>query len=519
MKYDNTKEALAAIYKQFGADVLLGKLNAYLQDFAPSVPENYKKLAYAVHTFGSSDVLKANIKGSKEDKERAFKIAVRNLTDHFISKKIAEDIVLEFTDALGWKIAKPVQPQPEQKPVSDIKPVPVVKSAQTQPAQKTSSTPVIKPQPVNNPQPVPAAKPKHAPVVKPQPAPAAKPQPVNKPQPKQKQKPKFQLPSFFKSIFTIVDRDSGDGSYFLFGILGAGVGISIGTIIGGFFSAIIGGILGWIIVSELIGKIIHVNIGKVFIIYIIGAILLAIAANVIVLVSSFFKSKTEVMQTAAVTTRTATVIADNLSMYEGTSLEGEAIKIIMRGDTVSVLGEVENDWANIKHGRDLGYVSSKYIIIAGDQSERIQAEVLINGTYTFWPRLQALRDGSPLKNIFIPQITVSDNSVIIYFCANSQGVYGPDLIVNDWDIIWDSGVDGFYNSEYFTLYDSEDPSQVYKPAQANSTNNGMGKIWSLTFNNLTSTRFKLTGKQYFTDQSDFIFDEIIMSEPDNINKD
>jgi len=509
MKYDNTKEALAAIYKQFGADVLLGKLNAYLQDFAPSVPENYKKLAYAVHTFGSSDVLKNNLKGSKEDKERAFKIAVRNLTDHFISKKIAEEIILEFSDALGWKIAKPIQPRPEQKPVSDLNPVPAVKPAQTQPAQKTSSAPVTKPQltPTVKPQPAPAAKPK------PQPAPAAKPQPAAKP----KQKPKFQLSSFFKSIFTIVDRDSGDGSYFLFGILGAGVGISIGTLIGGFFGVIIGGVLGWIIVSEFVGKRVHVNLGKVFIIYIIGAVLLAIAANVIVLVSSFFKSKTEITQTAAVTARPATVIADNLSVYGGASSESDVIKIITRGDTVSVLGEVENGWANIKHGRDLGYVSSQYIIIAGDQSERIQAEVLINGTYTFWPRLQALRDGSLVKNIFIPQITVSDNSIVIYFCANSQGVYGPDLIVNDWDIIWDSGVDGFYNSEYFSLYDSEDPSQVYKPAQANSTNNGMGKIWSLTFNNLTSTRFKLTGKQYFTDQSNFIFDEIIMSEPDNFS--
>jgi len=140
MKYDNTKEALAAIYKQFGADVLLGKLNAYLQDFAPSVPENYKKLAYAVHTFGSSDVLKNNLKGSKEDKERAFKIAVRNLTDHFISKKIAEEIILEFSDALGWKIAKPIQPRPEQKPVSDLNPVPAVKPAQTQPAIKYGKT-------------------------------------------------------------------------------------------------------------------------------------------------------------------------------------------------------------------------------------------------------------------------------------------------------------------------------------------------------------------------------------------
>jgi len=33
----NSKYALAAIYKQFGANVLLGKLNSYFSDFIPSV--------------------------------------------------------------------------------------------------------------------------------------------------------------------------------------------------------------------------------------------------------------------------------------------------------------------------------------------------------------------------------------------------------------------------------------------------------------------------------------------------
>jgi hypothetical protein len=37
-KFENSKDALAAIMKQFGADVLLGKLNAHFSDFAPSVP-------------------------------------------------------------------------------------------------------------------------------------------------------------------------------------------------------------------------------------------------------------------------------------------------------------------------------------------------------------------------------------------------------------------------------------------------------------------------------------------------
>ena len=105
--YETTKEALAAIYKQFGADVLLGKLNAYLPDLAPSISGNDKGLVYMVYEKGAAKALKENINGSKENMESAVKVAVRNLTEAYINQDIAEKIVYEFTDALGWKIGKP----------------------------------------------------------------------------------------------------------------------------------------------------------------------------------------------------------------------------------------------------------------------------------------------------------------------------------------------------------------------------------------------------------------------------
>ncbi|MCL2186660.1 MAG: formylglycine-generating enzyme family protein [Treponema sp.] len=106
--YENSKDALAAIYTQFGADVLLGdKLNAYFPDFAPSVSANIKDLVYAVYKKGSSKVLKQNLNSSQEEKERAVKIAVRNLTEAFIAPEMAENIIYEFIYALGWKIDKP----------------------------------------------------------------------------------------------------------------------------------------------------------------------------------------------------------------------------------------------------------------------------------------------------------------------------------------------------------------------------------------------------------------------------
>jgi len=105
--FETSKEALEAIYKQFGADILLGKLNAYIADFAPALSTANKRLVNSVYEFGASKALKECLNGTQEDKERAVKIAIRNMTEAFIAPEMAENIVYEFTDALGWKIVKP----------------------------------------------------------------------------------------------------------------------------------------------------------------------------------------------------------------------------------------------------------------------------------------------------------------------------------------------------------------------------------------------------------------------------
>jgi len=48
---ETSKEALMAIYKKFGSDVLLGKLNAYIADFAPSLSTANKRLVNSVYEF------------------------------------------------------------------------------------------------------------------------------------------------------------------------------------------------------------------------------------------------------------------------------------------------------------------------------------------------------------------------------------------------------------------------------------------------------------------------------------
>ncbi|MCL2186663.1 MAG: formylglycine-generating enzyme family protein [Treponema sp.] len=108
--YENTKDALAAIYKKFGADVLLGeKLKSYFSDFMPSASKSIKKLVNSVYDSGASKILKQNLNSSQEDKERAVKIAIRNLTEDFVALEIAEKIIFEFISALGWQAEKPKQ--------------------------------------------------------------------------------------------------------------------------------------------------------------------------------------------------------------------------------------------------------------------------------------------------------------------------------------------------------------------------------------------------------------------------
>jgi len=128
--HENTKDALAAIYRQFGADVLLGRLNGYLPDFAPSVSLADKELVYNVNKMGSSKALKEADKSSQEEKERAVKIAVRNLIDAYVASEVAEKIIYEFTEALGWDIQRS-SPRADKKPESQpsAEPLPKIKPA------------------------------------------------------------------------------------------------------------------------------------------------------------------------------------------------------------------------------------------------------------------------------------------------------------------------------------------------------------------------------------------------------
>ena len=108
--YDNSRDALAAIMRMYGADVLLGKLNAHFSDFAPSVSKGDKRLVYAVYELGAAQVLKNNLTTPQADKERAIKIATRKLTEAHLTQDSAETIICEFAAALGWQVGKSEPP-------------------------------------------------------------------------------------------------------------------------------------------------------------------------------------------------------------------------------------------------------------------------------------------------------------------------------------------------------------------------------------------------------------------------
>jgi len=400
MKYDNTADALKAIMSQFGSDVLLGKLNNLLADFAPSVPMNYKRLVNAVHAFGASDVLKKSMNGSAAEKEAAAKIAIRHLTDAFISKKIAEDVVFEFVDALGWKIPRPSQ---SSQPLPQTTP-------SLPPQQKSSLAPQSAPQPA------------------PQSILPLKPKPVKRrrrfkfPSLPRFSLPRFQLPSFLRSnphsgtpIFAIVDRDSGLGSEILFGIIGASVGLSVGVMIGGFIGIILGLIIGWSFGSGVIGKSVYVNlleiiIGSIvgffaaffitwaggalfpgvspvvmqilFIPFMIAATVLYLIARsrgikllfialialgiggLITIISPKFSSDTAhtgtVTEQTAVEEATATVTS-GVNFRSGPSVNEAVIRQLQQGDTVILTGSVMGGWTQILHNGDTGWVSSEYL--------------------------------------------------------------------------------------------------------------------------------------------------------------
>jgi hypothetical protein len=66
----------------------------------------------------------------------------------------------------------------------------------------------------------------------------------------------------------------------------------------------------------------------------------------------------------------------------------------------------------------------------------------------------------------------------------------------------------------FTLQDLDNPSRFFTEVTAQETHNGMGRIWNVSYRRFNATRLRLSGKQYSGDAAPFVFEEIILGEPD-----
>jgi hypothetical protein len=216
-------------------------------------------------------------------------------------------------------------------------------------------------------------------------------------------------------IFLIVDRDSGDGSEIIFGVIGAAIGLGVGSLIGGFIAIILCGAIGWCIGRE-IGKSVYVNLLAIilaiacgvliaflagwtgnglfpdlaptiarilFIPFMIaGAVLFIFArsrGNIILLIALIalsigggialteppFPFSLTKNNPAAANTATA-IITAGINFRSGPSTDNAVIRQLQRGDTVTLTGKTSGGWTQVRHGNKTGWVSSEFLTQNGN---------------------------------------------------------------------------------------------------------------------------------------------------------
>ena len=120
-----------------------------------------------------------------------------------------------------------------------------------------------------------------------------------------------------------------------------------------------------------------------------------------------------------------------------------------------------------------------------------------NGTYTFFPRPQVKKAGIPDEG-YIVKVVVSGKNMLIYLTNVPRGL---DSRANPG--YW-------YGPAQPLLTDLDNPAKTWKPVahKDNPDGNRTGEV--LSFENVTATRFSLECNWY----TDYIFDEIILGDPD-----
>jgi hypothetical protein len=124
--FDNTKELLAFIAVEYGVEALLGGKN--FSDHADStLPQWQKNLVKQAFDCGAIKILQGNVTADQKNKEIAVKQAVQKLVDTYrSSREDTEQIIWEFTNALGWGLPEPKVPTTQTTIPQLSAPLPVV---------------------------------------------------------------------------------------------------------------------------------------------------------------------------------------------------------------------------------------------------------------------------------------------------------------------------------------------------------------------------------------------------------
>ena len=120
------------------------------------------------------------------------------------------------------------------------------------------------------------------------------------------------------------------------------------------------------------------------------------------------------------------------------------------------------------------------------------------GTYTFWPRVQAIRSGMP-QAVYIHQVVVRGRHTLVYIGESARG---PSTSYYGITGAWLSGA---------LITDLDNPSQSWSYVGIQrSDDNNLGSI-ILSFENISGTRFSLESG---SGNDIVIFEEFILGDPD-----
>jgi uncharacterized protein YraI len=365
-------------------------------------------------------------------------------------------------------------------------------------------------------------------------------------------------------IFIIVDRDSGDGSSILFGIIGAAIGLFVGGLIGGFIAIGLGGVIGWGIGHE-IGKGIYVNLIAIilaiacgvlvaflagwtgnglfpdwaptiarilFIPFMIAGAALFIFArsrgNRILLITLVALSvggaitlteppfpfnlsrnkaaaeETDDAQTAAEQTAT---VNSSVNFRAEPSTGNNIIRQLRQGDTVILTGETSSGWTQVSHNGDTGWVSSEFLTQGTvQQSTNTNSRQTSTGN-TSAGNTAAVQNGKYIFT-FSPRIQVEQNGQKQDLYLDRIEVDGRNFSVFYTGSATGRGGDGWYYpfwNQTVRLTNLDNPSQTWTAKDQGEDDNagGTGGFYN-TFQNVSAGRFSIAGGD------SFLFAEVVL---------